>query len=208
VAKNIVLYLDFQFPGLPPSWLIPRIRYYKKNFPNFDKYLPDIENIYGFTMIIALSLLTFFFTVFMGYVVHFLLHKPWMGVGYQKHMNHHLQQYPPGDFYSDTYRHAGKDSSFWLFLVAFTPIIILMFVILHYFNVSLLISLTLLIEMLLTGYAHDYLHDAFHIENHWLRKYKWFQELTILHEHHHNNMEVNYGIFSFICDKCFGTFKK
>lgn len=157
-------------------------------------------------MILILSFITINFTIFMGYVIHYLFHKPWM-YGYQKHMNHHLQQYPPGDFFSYTYRHAGKDSSVWLFLLAFLPIIGLMFLILHFLHISLLTGLILLIEMLLVGYAHDYLHDAFHIEKHWLSRFNWYNKLVILHMQHHNDMSVNYGIFSFFWDKVFRSFK-
>ena len=62
----------------------------------------------------------------------------------------------------------------------------------------------------LMGFLHDYLHDAFHIERHWLYRIpiikNWFASLVSLHYLHHVDMNSNFGIFSFFWDRMFGTY--
>lgn len=59
---------------------------------------------------IALTILiAFLATTLFGHVVHWALHQKWTGSVNQSHMTHHLKLYPPSDYLSDSYRHAGKD---------------------------------------------------------------------------------------------------
>ena len=51
-----------------------------------------------------------------------------------------------------------------------------------------------------------YIHSAYHIENHWLNNYGWFQEDKRIHFQHHRNPETNYGIASHFSDVIFDTF--
>lgn len=39
----------------------------------------------------------------------------------------------------------------------------------------------------------DYFHRVFHLPNHWLHRYPWFQDLIVLHDAHHYGL-VNFGI--------------
>jgi sterol desaturase/sphingolipid hydroxylase (fatty acid hydroxylase superfamily) len=57
------------------------------------------------------------------------------------------------------------------------------------------------------GFLHGYVHDAFHIEGHWLERSRWFRRLRDLHAFHHRAMRTNLGIFWFGWDRAFGTFK-
>lgn len=50
------------------------------------------------------------------------------------------------------------------------------------------------------------MHSAFHVNKHFLWKFKWFQKLVKLHDiHHYDN--VNYGICFFFMDRLFGTYR-
>jgi len=66
--------------------------------------------------------------------------------------------------------------------------------------------------MLIFGYLSNYLHDAFHIRNHWLNYVPTiktvFKHWTLLHWIHHWDTSKNYGIFFLGFDRIFGTFRK
>lgn len=43
-----------------------------------------------------------------------------------------------------------------------------------------------------------WLHQAFHIDGHWMEQYAWFHEMRMNHfEHHLNAIDVNYGFLDF-----------
>ena len=156
-------------------------------------------------------LITFFVASLFGYVVHRILHQKWSRRLYQAHMTHHIKLYPPTDFSSEKYRDSGKDSTPKFFMLAGLPLIIIP-IILYLFNwVSSPVFITILTVEILIGFLNDYLHDAFHIKNFWLHKVPyiglWFSSLTRLHYFHHVDMGSNYGIFSFIWDRIFQTFR-
>ena len=52
-----------------------------------------------------------------------------------------------------------------------------------------------------------YIHSAYHIPNHWLNQYRWFQKDKRIHLQHHVNPRVNYGIASHFSDIIFGTYE-
>ncbi len=153
------------------------------------------------------SLVAFLIVCFFGYGVHWLLHQKWMGRAFEAHMTHHLKLYPPNDYYSlDKYRSAGEDNTFYTFAFASLPLLLVP-IILCYFGVfSIIFTIYILSEMLIIGFLHDYLHDAFHIYNHCLNKFRFMQKLNELHFQHHLNMKKNFGIFNFWFDKLFKTY--
>ena len=144
----------------------------------------------------------------LGYLTHRAFHQKWSGFFYRAHHNHHYIQYPPNDFFSEAYRSAGKDNSGKFFILAFLPMIIGWFVFVFLAHISLVIGIGVIIEMVIIGLAHDILHDAFHIQNHWLNKFAIFRRWVELHKIHHIDVSKNYGIFDFLWDRVFGTFEK
>lgn len=157
-------------------------------------------------------LISYLITSFFGYVVHWSLHQSWTGFLNKAHMTHHLKMYPPEDYLSDTYRHAGKDSTPKFFIIAALPVILAPIIL----GVLGVLSISTVIIILLTqavmGFLHDYIHDALHIKNHLLTRIPVvkviFDKWVRLHYLHHVDMEKNYGIFVFHWDHVFRSFWK
>lgn len=163
-------------------------------------------------MLLLLVPLVFFGITLFGHVTHWVIHQPWAGRFAKAHMAHHERLYPVNDFLSDTYRKAGKDSTVWIFAVLSLPVLALP-VIAHLLGWIGLFTMTCVIaEMLFLGWLHDYLHDAFHIRDHFLKRLPFVKglmgRLTELHRLHHVDMSKNFGIFFFMWDKVFKTLKR
>ena len=145
-----------------------------------------------------------------GYVVHWAMHQPWSGALYRSHMDHHQVRYPASNLYSvGRYRSSGLASG-WL---TFTPLIALTgAVILGILGILLRVDgwvhLVVLGLLVVLGWAHGYVHDAFHVSDHGLGRFAWFQRLRILHEPHHVDMTKNLGILWFGWDRLFRTFQR
>lgn len=145
-----------------------------------------------------------------GYLAHKSLHQTWAGRFSKSHMTHHNVLYPPDNYLSDSYRSAGGDSTLFTFMKISLPLIIIP--IIAYFTgiLSLLLTVIILIEMAVFAAINDYLHDSFHIRNHFLTRIPIikaiFNRLVMLHLQHHLDMDTNYGIYSFIWDRVFGTY--
>jgi sterol desaturase/sphingolipid hydroxylase (fatty acid hydroxylase superfamily) len=152
------------------------------------------------------AVLTYLVVSLFGYVVHRSLHQSWTGKLNKAHMTHHLKLYPPSDFYSDKYRDPGGDNTAHIFALAALPIVAAPFILWLCGVLSLCLTLFIVVEMLFIGWLHDYLHDAFHITNHPLTKFKLFSRWIDLHYLHHIKMQTNFGIFSFHWDRLFRTF--
>ena len=156
--------------------------------------------------------ITYVVTSLFGYVVHWSLHQDWAGSFNKAHMTHHQILYPPSDFTSEKYRHAGKDSTPKFFALAALPLILTPIVLWAVGILPLSLMITVLVVEGLMGFLHDYLHDTFHIKDHWLSRTpvlrvifaKWVQ----LHYLHHVDMGKNFGIFVFHWDRVFKTFWK
>ena len=161
-------------------------------------------------MIISLfaATISFVATSFIGYWVHRLYHLPISGPFYRAHMNHHLQQYPPSDFTSDIYRSAGADNTVLYFILTFLPIIVAIIASVFFLGVSIWVCLSIFAGMFSAGILHDKLHDAYHLNQSYWQYLPFFRRLQDLHRiHHQGDMKTNYGIFSFVCDRLFGTFQ-
>ncbi len=159
-------------------------------------------------MILITILLTFIMITFFGFTLHYCLHRPFMGKFYQMHLTHHFKLYPPENFTSDKYLDPGKDNTVIIFLLMGSPLILLPIVLFAAHIISLPILITAMLSMALFGIPNNFLHDAFHIKHHWLRKYQWFAKLTDLHFQHHINIKSNYGIYFFGWDRLFGSLQK
>ena len=160
--------------------------------------------------IILTALITFFVANLFGYFVHKSLHQKWAGRFYRAHRTHHFKLYPPSDFTSDKYRSAGKDNTLFIFGAAAIPIFLIPIILGAFHIVPLSIVFTSLLVMSIMSFLHSYLHDAFHINNHWLYKVPMinvlFTRWVYLHWLHHVEPQKNFGIFLFFMDKWFGTF--
>jgi sterol desaturase/sphingolipid hydroxylase (fatty acid hydroxylase superfamily) len=162
--------------------------------------------------ILLTAIITFFVSGLFGYVVHRSLHQSWMGVLNRKHMTHHLVLYPPSDYFSDTYRHPGKDNTVLIFGLFSIPLILAPVILGLCGVLPLSLVVTSIVVMGLMGILHDYIHDAFHLKNHWFTKVPGLKGIFAywneLHYLHHVDMQKNFGIFLFHWDHIFRTFWK
>lgn len=154
---------------------------------------------------------SYFVTTLFGYIVHWSLHQEWSGFFNQSHMAHHLKLYPPGDYLSEKYRDAGKDSTPKFFFFAALPTLIFPVLGLHFLGIlSWTLTLLAWVIMFGVGLMKNYLHDAFHIKNHKLTQIplvkSWFNNLVRLHYNHHVDMSKNFGISTFFWDRRFKSF--
>jgi len=160
--------------------------------------------------ILLTILISFFATTLFGHSVHWALHQSWTGRVNDAHMTHHLRLYPPDDFTSKVYRDAKKDSTPKFFAVCAVPLILAPIVLWSLGYLPLVLMITALVVEGLMGFLHNYLHDAFHIQDHWLSRVPvikiWFKHLVDLHWLHHIDMSKNYLIFFSFWDRVFGTF--
>lgn len=147
-----------------------------------------------------------------GYFVHKALHQRWAGRFYKSHLIHHVKLYPIYDFQSDKYRDAGKDNTTWVFLTASLPLGVVPIILYLTGLIGLFVMFVIFSQMCLIGFINSYIHDSFHITNHWLSKVplfnKFYNKLIEEHYIHHQNVQKNFGIFSFSWDKLLGTYQK
>jgi sterol desaturase/sphingolipid hydroxylase (fatty acid hydroxylase superfamily) len=77
-----------------------------------------------------------------------------------------------------------------------------------YYNklIHLYLFLCIYIPVLIVFIWNWYVHSAYHIDNHWLNKYKWFQNDKRIHFKHHDDPSKNYGIATHFTDVILDTF--
>jgi sterol desaturase/sphingolipid hydroxylase (fatty acid hydroxylase superfamily) len=158
--------------------------------------------------ILLTILISYLVTTLFGHVVHWSLHQSWTGAVNRSHMTHHLKLYPPSDYLSDVYRQAGKDSTPKFFILAALPLIITPPILWAVGILPLSVMIIIMAMEGLMGFLHNYLHDAFHIRNHWLTSLPIFNYWVKMHYQHHVDMQANFGIFSFHWDRIFGSYRK
>jgi len=142
-----------------------------------------------------------------GHGVHRWLHSPRSGPLYRAHLEHH-RLYSPGDLRSSVYRNAGADSTTWRFVLPLGALVALIAQSAIWLGMGGPDALFLVVTAAAIGFAHDFVHDAFHIEGHWLERAPWFLRLRALHDEHHRDVRVNLGILCFVWDRLFGTFRE
>lgn len=127
-------------------------------------------------------------------------------------MVHHLELYPPEDYLSEKYRSAGKDNTVITFTIAAIPMVAFPIVLGFFGLLAWPLVVVAIATELVIGFLNWYIHDSFHIKNHWLNRVPVvkdiFQEWNKLHYEHHVDMSKNYGIFVFYWDRIFKTFKR
>lgn len=168
--------------------------------------------ILWYSNMLALLILFFLTTVsttFFGYWAHKALHLKLVKRFSQSHTVHHDKLYPVNDFKSDKYRSAGKDSTVIFFAIASLPVLAIPCLLGLFGILTLFQSVFVVALMLFVGWSHDYVHEAFHLNTHWLQKApvvsKYFQKLEKLHYLHHVDDTKNFGILVFWWDQVFRT---
>ena len=144
-----------------------------------------------------------------GHGIHWMLHQRWAGPAYRGHMEHHLELYPPSSLTSKAYKpakwyHRGPV----LFTPGFVIILAATWGLTSVLTMPLWVTVTFGVVMLVYGFGNDWIHDSFHITDHWLNRYAWYGRLRELHYIHHRNMRRNFGIANFTWDRVLGTFRE
>lgn len=138
----------------------------------------------------------------LGFCFHKFLHTKWAGPLQRSHLVHHTEKYPSGDYLSSSYRPAGRSNTLYPFLGAgFLVAGLLLWL------TPLWLAIPLCIDLALVGFLNDRAHLLFHVTPNFLEKSKWFQELRRLHEIHHDDVQVNFGIITFWMDRLFRSFR-
>ena len=159
--------------------------------------------------VLLVALVTYFTTSLLGYAVHWAIHHTWAGWAYRAHRVHHIDLYPPGKLISDEYRNAGSSKTTYTFVLAFTPLLLLPIMLWLLGGFSLVHALAAIGAMLLVGLLNDVVHDSYHVKDHWLSRFiPGYARMRQLHFVHHVNMRRNFGIYSFVWDRIFRTFKQ
>lgn len=147
---------------------------------------------------VLIAVLSVFVSEFVGYLTHIAFH--W--VGFRPHDTHH-DLYTPQDYISATYRRAGRHSVIQDLAYSFPALIYcgIVWAIFGFWAAILAAGVVILMAII-----NQYMHDAFHIEGHWLERYHWFWQLRLAHWVHHVE-DRNFGIVSTLQDRIFGTYK-
>lgn len=156
------------------------------------------------TVLLLLWMLTV--GTFAGWAGHWALHRPWAGPLYLAHLRHHML-YPPSDFESVRYRGAGwKSTVFSLGTVVALLVLATLYAASRLgFSGAELGAAAAFAAVL--GWAHNYVHDAFHVRGHWLGRFAAFRRLKALHRVHHKHVRKNLGIIWMDWDRAFGTIR-
>jgi sterol desaturase/sphingolipid hydroxylase (fatty acid hydroxylase superfamily) len=158
--------------------------------------------------VLLVGLVAYLLTSFLGYIIHWAIHRPWAGKAYRAHRAHHVDLYPPGKLISDTYRSAGQQSTVYTFVMAFAPLLLIPPVLWITGVFTFGMALSAVLAMGISGLLNDTIHDSYHVKDHWLgRVVPGYDRMRQLHFIHHVNMRKNYGIYSFVWDRIFGTLK-
>lgn len=161
----------------------------------------EVKKIFVTILLTALSVEIF------GYFWHkFVAHNGLAGNTIRKtHYEHHEVYYPFDDMESDVYRVDGLlkgDSWPWLIPVFMVVISVSWMRYKKYIGN--------LVYFLIVGWVAchvlliSYIHDSYHVRNHWLNKYNWYRKNKHYHNLHHY-YNCNYGISNYSMDYLFGT---
>ncbi|CAF3514577.1 unnamed protein product [Rotaria sp. Silwood1] len=179
-------------------------------------------------------LLFYFVEYFAFYLWHWQAHNrlwwiPFNEGCYKKHKEHHWELYPPNDFYGVRERQTDQMSSpassvdplpisWWdymrhktwvsdheglLILLTFIQLIIARLV----FHCSYSTIVCAFFGFMIMAFIGNWLHHAYHVEDHWLERFKWYHELRALHYIHHlGTAKHNYGVLNMTLDRFLGSF--
>lgn len=174
-------------------------------------------------MFLVIFVLAIIYTELIGYVVHKFLHEahvPWLS---DRHVrDHHLTYYPPGSNMRTTEYEAPEASSFidkvgfeWIVPIAVVTVPLLAIAIALGASV-LYVTQFFLASLVWAWLGFSYMHNSFHIKDFWMSNSyymggflsKWYKETRKLHDIHHNDMTINFGITFFWFDKLLETFTR
>jgi sterol desaturase/sphingolipid hydroxylase (fatty acid hydroxylase superfamily) len=156
-------------------------------------------------IIILYTFINNIYVEFIGYSWHrFINHYGLFGDKIRvSHYCHHEEIYPYDDMISDEYK-TSHDTWPWII-----PYVILgclpLYIAYKNKKISYDIFIILFIQLTLHVYIISYIHDSYHIKDHWLNNYSWYTENKKYHYIHHLDNK-NYGITTYIFDHIFGTF--
>ncbi|CAF3690130.1 unnamed protein product [Adineta steineri] len=178
------------------------------------------------------TMLVFYFVEYiLFYLWHWQAHHriwwiPFNEGCYKKHKEHHWEIYPPKNFYGilkppinqtnrntdplpistwDYMRHKTwvSDHEGLLILLTFIQLASARLI----FHCSYSTIVCALLGFIIMGFIGNWLHHAYHVEDHWLERYKWFHELRALHYIHHlGTAKHNYGVLNMTLDRFLGSF--
>ena len=156
-------------------------------------------------MNIIINFIFFLLVELVGYLWHrFINHLGYLGDKIRvSHYCHHEIVYPYDNMISDKYK-TSHDTWPWiipLVLFGYIPVLSLNNII------SKKIIGLLLLQISIHVYMISYIHDSYHVKNHWLNKYNWYKKNKKYHYIHHLDNK-NYGITTYIFDRVFGTFSE
>lgn len=143
---------------------------------------------------------------FAGWAAHLALHVMKIKLFTRYHAAHH-KLYPSTKFRSKKYVGPAFDPAS-LFITATVTVALFIFMATFIVvNASMTAYIAVVLIGLSVGWVHDYVHKAFHTEDHWLDRFKSFRSIRDLHCVHHGDARVNYGIVTYAWDKLFKRFK-
>lgn len=159
------------------------------------------------------------------YLWHWLAHQKFMGIMNELHMDHHLINFPPNDFYGDKermiFQQFGKDcptlldlcnpggtivGNFWHegpLYIFFVGIVIGGR---YYLGTNAIAFGFIFLGVTLMGVLGNAFHMSFHVRNFELEKYQWYMELRTLHYIHHlGDMQSNLAMVNLGFDGFFSS---
>lgn len=143
---------------------------------------------------------------FVGYFFHRLIHKEWTGPLYRGHMEHHLTLYPKERLTSEKYElKEWYNSGPVLFTPAAVALIMVGALVGWVLGVSWFDFFVFAGALVGFGFLNDYVHDSFHLREHWLQKFSYYRKLRRWHFQHHFDMAKNFGIVVMKWDDVFKT---
>jgi len=151
------------------------------------------------------------------FIWHILAHQKWTGLMHQYHMEHHFVAFPPKYFFGNPKIKQEEKEYDWrdyLPLARFKSIgtvahdgpmyvlAIIVLVVAYKLGASKASLYGGMFELMVVGTIGVYLHNSFHVKNHWLEQFQWFHELRALHYIHHlGNTNHNFAVMNFSIDK-------
>lgn len=141
-----------------------------------------------------------------GWAGHWALHRAWSGPLFRAHLRHHML-YPPSDFESVRYRDAGWRSSVFSLGTVVGVVVLATLAAARHLGFGWGEVAASAVFAIVLGWANNYVHDAFHLKQHWLRRFEAFRRLQALHRIHHRHVRKNLGIIWMDWDRAFGTLR-
>ena len=142
---------------------------------------------------------TFFFMNLIEYILHKLSHNPKIKILYNIHRKHHSIEFPPSRLTCNKYPLDDHLKNPFIYITI--VIWIILYNIISYYTFSIIF-----IESLIYTFTINFLHQAYHLNDSWLDKYKWFKYRKRIHHIHHLRTKKNLNLVVFTGDMIFNTY--